>query len=69
MYFNGTGIWGGETMSMQKAIQVFLVWLTYSDWLIKKLSFKPIFNGCLSSLQLKNSTILIRKCIIENMGE
>ena len=25
MYFNGTGIWGGETMSMQKAIQVFLV--------------------------------------------
>ena len=24
MYFNGTGIWGGETMSMQKAIQVFL---------------------------------------------
>ena len=25
MYFNGTGNWGGETMSMQKAIQVFLV--------------------------------------------
>ena len=25
MYFNGTGIWGGETMSMQEAIQVFLV--------------------------------------------
>ena len=25
MHFNGSGIWGGETMSMQKAIQVFLV--------------------------------------------
>ena len=25
MYFNGTVIWGGESMSMQEAIQVFLV--------------------------------------------
>ena len=24
MYFNGTDIWGGETMSMQKAIQLLL---------------------------------------------
>ena len=37
MYFNGTGIWGGETMSMQKAIQVLLVYLTYTDWLIQKM--------------------------------
>ena len=67
MYFNGTGIWGGETMSMLKAFHVLWVYSTYSDCILKSeglnLYLMEVYRRC----NKITSKTLIRKSIIEKM--